>query len=53
MLGLMIPGAIVLVLVILTGLGGLTVLQRMVSAWLRLAGNQEEANRSDKTASSI
>jgi CDP-diacylglycerol--glycerol-3-phosphate 3-phosphatidyltransferase len=41
MLGLMIPGAMVPVLVILTGLGSLTVLQRMVSAWLRLAGNQK------------
>jgi CDP-diacylglycerol--glycerol-3-phosphate 3-phosphatidyltransferase len=53
MLGLMIPGAIVPVLVILTGLGGLTVLQRMGSAWLRLAAHPEDPNRSDKTGSSI
>ena len=53
MLGLMIPGAIVPVLVILTVLGGMTVLQRMGSAWLRLAGNPEGENRSDKTGSSI
>lgn len=53
MLGLMIPGAIVPVLVILTSLGGLTVLQRLGSAWLRLAENPEGPNRSDKTASTI
>ncbi len=53
MLGLMIPGAIVPVLAILTSLGGLTVLQRLGSAWLRLAENPEGPNRSDKTASTI
>jgi CDP-diacylglycerol--glycerol-3-phosphate 3-phosphatidyltransferase len=36
-LGLTIPGALLPVLVILTVLGGLTVLQRLVSAWRRLA----------------
>ena len=43
MLGLMIPGAMVPALVILTVLGGLTVLQRMVSAWLRLAENPDDS----------
>ncbi len=42
-IGLIVPGAIVPVLVILTALGGLTVLQRMASAWLRLGETNEEA----------
>jgi CDP-diacylglycerol---glycerol-3-phosphate 3-phosphatidyltransferase len=41
MIGLLVPGAIVPVLVILTGLGGLTVVQRIGYAWLRLADNPQ------------
>ena len=40
MVGLLIPGAIVPVLVILTALGGLTVLQRLGVTWLRLSGTR-------------
>ncbi|HEX2089984.1 MAG TPA: CDP-alcohol phosphatidyltransferase family protein [Actinomycetota bacterium] len=40
--GLIVPGAILPVLVVLTVLGGLTVLQRMTSAWLRLGVKPED-----------
>ncbi len=45
MVGLIVPGAIVPVLVILTGLGGLTVLQRIGSAWLRLSATNGESGK--------
>ena len=41
-IGLIVPGAILPVLVILTALGGLTVLQRMGVSWLRLTGTGDE-----------
>jgi len=36
MIGLIVPGALLPVLVALTALGGLTVTQRLVSAWVQL-----------------
>jgi phosphatidylglycerophosphate synthase len=49
MIGLTAPGALLPVLVILTALGGLTVLQRAVSAWRQLPDQGEPSrNKSDK-----
>ena len=47
MIGLMVPGALVPVLVILTVLGVLTVLQRMVSAWYRLGEAKDEGPKTE------
>lgn len=49
MIGLTAPGTLLPVLVILTTLGGLTILQRLVSAWRQLTEPAERArNKSDK-----
>jgi CDP-diacylglycerol--glycerol-3-phosphate 3-phosphatidyltransferase len=40
--GLVVPGALPYVLALLTGLGIVTVLQRAVSAWTKLRGQQKE-----------
>jgi CDP-diacylglycerol--glycerol-3-phosphate 3-phosphatidyltransferase len=52
-IGLTVPGALLPVLIILTGLGAATVVQRIGSAWLRLRGDSPETKESDKTGSSI
>jgi CDP-diacylglycerol--glycerol-3-phosphate 3-phosphatidyltransferase len=49
MIGLTAPGALLPVLVILTALGGLTVLQRATSAWRQLENHGDSPrNKSDK-----
>jgi CDP-diacylglycerol--glycerol-3-phosphate 3-phosphatidyltransferase len=48
MIGLTVPGALLPVLVILTGLGGLTALQRILAAWGQLGLVERRARRTER-----
>jgi phosphatidylglycerophosphate synthase len=52
-IGLTQPGAVVPVLIVLTGLGAVTVVQRIGSAWLRLGAEDADDEKSDKSQRSI
>jgi CDP-diacylglycerol--glycerol-3-phosphate 3-phosphatidyltransferase len=52
-IGLTAPGAVVPVLIVLTGLGAVTVLQRIESAWSRLGAAETVEEKSDKSQHSI
>src|SRR5438132_12135443 len=52
MIGLTAPGALLPVLAILTGLGALTVAQRLLSAWRQLGPRAEPSGTQDRSTSS-
>jgi CDP-diacylglycerol---glycerol-3-phosphate 3-phosphatidyltransferase len=53
MIGLTAPGALLPVLAILTGLGAVTVAQRLWSAWRQLGGRAGTAGMPDRSTSSV